>query len=274
MDPAPDQNTVQAAAIRVLNTGNPADKAERAVALSKGWRAGNFQIGPTPNLDIPDQPARPAQPQLVAPREVKRRRLGSPKGRIALLHAIAHIELNAIDLAADMVARFAADARISNSRRHEFVSDWTGVCADEARHFTLIEQRLADLEARYGDLSAHNGLWEAAIKTRSDLAARLVVAPMVLEARGLDVTPPMIAKLERLGDQKSADILKIIYEEEIPHVRAGARWFEHICTRENRDGRDYFSSLLSTYFNGNLKPPFNEKARTQAQIPPSYYQTV
>lgn len=226
----------------------------------------------TQELLLPKCPGRPDRPELINPRDVKRRRLGSAEGRISLLHAIAHIEFNAINLAADMVARFAMDRRIQDEKRIEFVSGWVLVCSDEARHFAMIGDWLEGLGSVYGDLPAHNGLWEAAISTMGDLAARLVIAPMVLEARGLDVTPTMIDNLQKAGDDQSAAILTTIYNEEIAHVAAGVRWFRHICEQENRCENSYFQALLATHFKGNLKPPFNIDARNLAGLPRSYYE--
>ena len=158
-------------------------------------------------LRPPLRPARPVYPELRPPRDMpKRRNFGSLAGRTALLHALAHIELNAIDLAWDMVARFA-DAGLPR----EFLNDWVGVASEEAHHFSLLSARLADFGAKYGDLPAHDGLWEAAAATAGDLLARLAVVPLVLEARGLDVTPAMTEQLDRLGDAKSSAVLRLIY---------------------------------------------------------------
>ncbi len=173
----------------------------------------------------PPRPARPERPSLRPPKEMaKRRAFGSQAGRIALLHALAHIELNAIDLAWDLVARFAGE-----KLPRAFFDDWVEVAAEEACHFELLVGRLTELGAGYGDLPAHDGLWEAAAATADDLLARLAVVPLVLEARGLDVTPEMAARLERVGDAKSAAILHHIYRDEIGHVATGLRWFDRLC---------------------------------------------
>ncbi|MCF6220234.1 MAG: ferritin-like domain-containing protein [Robiginitomaculum sp.] len=264
--------TVKNLAIAVLKSAEPADKVAAAHFMFTQWKEKNVTISDTHDANIPDIPGRPALPELVDPRDVKRRRIGTQAGRIALLHAIAHIEFNAIDLAADMVARFANSPRIADDKRREFISDWVGVCADEARHFTMINERLLELGSHYGALTAHNGLWQAALKTSHDLAARLVIVPMVLEARGLDVTPGMIEKLKSVSDVKSAEILSIIYDEEIPHVAAGTRWFTHICGRENSNPENTFKTLVQTYYKGALKPPFNDAARSLAGMPIFFYQ--
>ena len=197
----------------------------------------------------------------------KRRHFGSPAGRIALLHALAHIELNAIDLAWDLIARFG-DAAVPRA----FFDDWVTVAAEEAEHFSLLSARLAALGAAYGDLPAHDGLWEAAAATAHDLLARLAIVPLVLEARGLDVTPDMIARLERAGDGASAAVLDRLYRDEIGHVAAGRRWFEFLCDRRGREPIATFRTLVRRCFTGTLKPPFNHRARAAAGFCADYYE--
>lgn len=176
--------TLATLARHILATADPAGKCERTARAAEAWRAGAIASG-APPAGLPDRPARPDRPVLLPPARMPRRRTGGGReGRIALLHAIAHIELNAVDLAWDLIARFADPAL---PRR--FFDDWVGVAADEARHFALVDGRLAELGAAYGDLPAHDGMWDSARDTRDDLAARLAVVPLVLEARGLDVTP-------------------------------------------------------------------------------------
>ena len=256
-------------ALAVLNASGPADKVTAANRLAADW-AESRSIGSAPK-QVPDHPARPNAPRLVPRGDVKRRRLGSPEGRCALLHAIAHIELNAIDMAADLVARFAHHPLIPEHERAVFVNDWISVCHDEARHFGLIQDRLTALGMDYGDLPAHNGLWEAAFATKDHFAARLAIAPMVLEARGLDVTPAMIKKLQGSGDNTSAKILQVIYTDEIGHVAAGARWFKTIAAAEGKHPTPYFRDLVGTYFAGDLKAPFNTEARLEAGMAQELY---
>jgi uncharacterized ferritin-like protein (DUF455 family) len=196
----------------------------------------------------------------------KRRAGGERASRVALLHAIAHIELNAIDLAWDMIARFA-DAELPCA----FYDDWVAVADEEATHHALLSARLAELGAAYGDLPAHDGLWEAAAATASDLLARLAVVPLVLEARGLDVTPAMIARLERAGDEASAEVLRRIYRDEIDHVAAGRRWFEWACARHGLPAVETYQDLVRRHFKGVLKPPFNEDARGAAGFRAAFY---
>jgi uncharacterized ferritin-like protein (DUF455 family) len=259
---------VRGAAIAVLATVDPRAKSARALATAAAWQAGGLSP-PRPGVNIfaPDRPARPTRPTLVAPGAVPRRRVGSaPAGRIALLHALAHIELNAIDLAWDMIARFA-DAALP----HAFVDDWVRVGQEEARHYLLLADRLAELGAAYGDLPAHDGLWESAIATAHDLAARLAVVPLVLEARGLDVTPAMAGKLQRAGDAVSAAILDTIYADEIGHVAIGRRWFIFACAAQGGDPATLWRALVSRHFRGALKRPFNEAGRDAAGFPADWY---
>jgi Uncharacterized protein conserved in bacteria len=203
---------VQAAAARVLAEADPAAKAQAARACAAAWRAGALEApAPGAGSAAPDRPARPARPELRPPGQVPRHRLGSLAGRFALLHAVAHIEFNAIDLAFNLVARFGGDARITDDDRAAFISDWSSVGNDEARLFMMARDRLTALGGDYGDLPAHDWLWTAAEATAGDLAARLAVAPMVLEARGLDVTPGMIERQLNVAYHEIADILDVIY---------------------------------------------------------------
>ena len=259
-------------ALAVLRAASPQAKVAAANKLAADWEK-TGEIG-AKALDIGDNPARPEVPQLVPPKHVKRRRLGSPAGRAALLHAIAHIEFNAIDLAADMIARFGHHPAIADTDRAAFINDWIGVCHDEARHFSLLQTRLAQLGMSYGDLPAHNGLWEAAVKTKNSFEARLAIAPMVLEARGLDVTPSMIEKLTEHKDTQSAEILKIIFNDEIGHVAIGARWFQKIARNQSRDPESWFHHLVRNFYKGQLKPPFNVQARALAGLKEGYYKPL
>lgn len=253
----------------VLTTADPREKAACARLMRQSW-LDTADIG-DPSGPLPEQPARPTRPELVPPVQVPRRRLGSPQGRGALLHAVAHIELNAIDLAADMIARFALHPDIAVKDRADFISDWTSVCDDEARHFILLADRLESLGFVYGDYPAHNGLWEAAQTTRNNFPARVAIAPLVLEARGLDVTPGMINRLKSVGDKESVAVLEIIYSEEIGHVAIGARWFKYLAVLQPESPESYFHALVRAHFKGQIKSPFNEKARTLAGLSRAYY---
>jgi uncharacterized ferritin-like protein (DUF455 family) len=254
-----------AGAVAILLTPDPTEKAAASRALAASWAEGALPIG---DAGPPPRPARPEQPMLRPPREMpKRRNFGSLVGRTALLHALAHIELNAIDLGWDIVARFVGE---TPARR--FFDDWVAVAAEEAGHFALLSARLTDFGMRYGDLPAHDGLWEAADATADDLLSRLAVVPLVLEARGLDVTPQMAEKLEQVGDQRSAAILRHIYEQEIGHVAVGVRWFERLCRERALAPDEVFRERVARCFNGELKPPFNHAARAAAGFPASYYE--
>jgi uncharacterized ferritin-like protein (DUF455 family) len=261
---------VRRAALAVLATAEPAAKAAAARDAAARWRAGELDRPGPASVEVPDRPARPARPELLPPGRVPRRRLGSASGRAALLHAVAHIEFNAIDLAFDMVARFGAAADVADAAP-DFVGDWIAVGDDEARHFVMVNERLTDLGAAYGDLPAHDGLWEAAAATADDVLARLAVAPLVLEARGLDVTPDMIRRLRAAGDDASADVLGVIYREEIGHVAAGRRWFEHVCAARGAEPAATFQALVRSRFRGELKAPFNEEARDAAGFAREFY---
>jgi len=233
--------------------------------MAEAWRSGAIaEIGAA---RPPDRPARPARPELRPPRDMPKRGRGfGPQARIALLHALAHIELNAIDLACDIVARFA-EPRPPRA----FFDDWVRVADEEAVHFGLLSGRLAAFGAAYGDLPAHDGLWQAAGETAHNLLARLAVVPLVLEARGLDVTPAMIANLARAGDAESAAVLERIYEDEITHVAAGKRWFDHVCRERGLDPAPAWRELVRRHFRGALKPPFNAAARTRAGLDGAFY---
>ena len=199
----------------------------------------------------------------------KRRAGGSLAGRIALLHALAHIELNAIDLAWDVIARFSREAL-----PRDFYDEWVTVAAEEAMHHALVSRRLEALGAGYGDLPAHDGLWEAAQVTAHDLLARLAVVPLVLEARGLDVTPDMILRLKRFGDGESVAALTVIYEDEIGHVATGRRWFEWLCARRGQAPVETYHALVRRYFKGALKPPFNREGRDAAGFAAAFYEPL
>ena len=190
-------------------------------------------------------------------------------GRVALLHAIAHIELNAIDLAWDMIARFA-----SADLPRAFYDDWVRVGDEEAKHFTLLNTRLAEMDAAYGDLPAHDGLWQSAQETAHDVLARLAVAPLVLEARGLDVTPAMIARLDKAGDAESARILRIILADEVGHVAAGSRWFDHIAAARGLDPASTFQALGRRHYRGSIRPPFNRTGRDAAGFHADWYEPL
>jgi uncharacterized ferritin-like protein (DUF455 family) len=256
--------TLAAACRSVLLTGDPYTKVRTARAAARAWRRGDLlhSFG-TP---MPDRPARPDTPELLpASRMPKRGRGGSERGRTAMLHALAHIEFGAIDLAFDIVGRFGAEFP------RAFADDWIGVGADEAMHFVLLDRRLKGMGSFYGALPAHDGLWEAAEATADDAPARLAVVPMVLEARGLDVTPATVARFEAAGDPRSAAILNRIYRDEIRHVRAGTDWFRWSCAKRGIAPVPEWKRLVGSRFRGAIKPPFNDSARDEAGLSRDFY---
>ena len=204
-----------------------------------------------------DKPGRPDLPVLMEPAQVPRRRLGGTAGRIALVHAIAHIEFNAVNLALDAVCRF-------RGMPESYYRDWISVANDEARHFGLLTTRLDQMDACYGDLPAHNGLWEMAEKSADSCLVRMALVPRVLEARGLDVTPGMIDKLQSVGDTETIAVLEIILAEEIRHVAIGTQWFNYCCEQENKPPMETFLELLRSRFTGSVRGPFNLDARMKA----------
>ncbi len=260
--------TLSGMAVEVLTCADGREKTALAARHAAAWRASKGAGAPLPlgNAIPPDQPARPAAPALLDPRDVPRRRPNTQTGRIALLHALAHIELNAVDLHWDIIARFAHLPMPSS-----FYDDWVQAADDEAKHFNLVCDVLESKGSFYGAMPAHAGMWRAAEDTAHDILARLAVVPMVLEARGLDVSPQMIELFAAHNDQAALAALNVIYREEVAHVAYGSKWFNWLCGREGRDPRDAFHDLVRRYFHGALKPPFNEEKRAEAGIPPDFY---
>jgi len=250
---------VSAACRAVLDEADPRIKVKTARKAARDWRRGCIAWGF--GTTMPERPARTDRPPLLPPsRMPKRGRGGSPRARIAMLHALAHIEYVAIDLAFDLVGRFGAHFP------QRFVDEWIAVGAEEAMHFALIERRLNAYGASYGDLPAHDGLWEAAEQTAHDPLARLAVVPMVLEARGLDVTPSLISRFAAAGDERSARILRRIAEDEVDHVAAGVSWFRFLCDAARIDCVQNWQSMVRLHFRGMVKPPFNDSARDRAGL--------
>ncbi|HEY1070339.1 MAG TPA: ferritin-like domain-containing protein [Thermomonas sp.] len=246
------------AARACLDAASPDDKPALTLAMAAAFARGELAVdGEAPPPEPIRMPGRPARPSLVHPRDLPRRGFGSDEGRAAFIHAVAHIEFNAMDLAWDAVYRF-------RGMPQAFYADWVSVANDEARHFVMLRTRLRDFGHDYGDFDAHNGLWEMAEKTAHDGLARMALVPRVLEARGLDVTPGMIVKLRALGDDATADILALILREEVGHVAAGSRWYRWHCERAGVEPRARFRALLREYASGVLHKPFNTEARLEA----------
>lgn len=253
------QGAVAGAIRAALMTADPRAKVMAARAAARDWRLGRLAF--SFEVAMPDRPARPDKPELLPPGKMpKRGRGGSERGRIALWHSLAHIEFVAIDLALDMAGRFGGEMG------EPFVGDFLAVAADEAMHFALIERKLKSLGSGYGDLPAHDGLWQAAEATSHDVAARLAIVPLVLEARGLDVTPRAVERVRALGDEGGARLLERILDDEIRHVRAGATHFAAWCERRNEEPGNRWESLVKRYFGGVVKPPFNDSARVAAGL--------
>lgn len=255
-------------AVAVLMTADGRAKTALSRALAADWFAARAAgtAPPIGRAQPPQRPARPARPDLLAPRDVPRRKPGSALGRIALLHAVAHIELNAVDLHWDIIARFTHVPMPMG-----FYDDWVRAADEESKHFNLMCDCLEAMGSHYGALPAHAGMWRAAEDTADDLPGRLAVVPMVLEARGLDVTPGMIAIFRKAGEAASVAALETIYSEEVSHVAYGSKWFNFLCGRDDADPKERFHRLVRQYFHGSLKPPFNEEKRAEAGLPPDFY---
>ena len=257
--------TLAECAEAVLRTKDPWEKAALSRRLAAHWLESGTKM-PLGSAAPPPEPSRPDKPELLDPRKTPKRGFGGPRGRAALIHAIAHIELNAIDLHWDIIARFAHEPMPDS-----FYDDWALAASQEAKHFQLLTARLDAMGFTYGDFPAHAGLWRSAAATAADLPGRLAVVPMVLEARGLDVTPGMITQFRGVGDAETVSALEVIYAEEVAHVAYGSKWFHFLCGRQNIDPRAAFHELVRRYFSGSLKPPFNEEKRAEAGLPPDFY---
>ncbi len=256
--------SVAEACREVLDAADPRAKVKAARTAARDWRLGRLAFAF--DIAMPDRPARPDQPELLPPNRMpKRGKGGSERGRIALIHALAHIEFAAIDLAFDAVGRFGG------AFPRGFTDDWMKVGADEAMHFALLDRRLRQLGSFYGAMPAHDGLWDAAAATAHDRLARLAVVPMVLEARGLDVTPATIERFAAADDTPTRRILERILKDEVGHVRAGTIWFESACAEEGFAPETTWQGLVRTHFRGLLKPPFNDSARDSAGLTREYY---
>ena len=256
--------SVGQACAHVLGTAEPRAKLMAARAAARAWRQRRLVHGF--DVPMPDTPARPDAPLLLPANHMpKRGKIGSDRSRIAMLHALAHIEFVAIDLAFDLIGRFGREFPAA------FVDDWMQVGAEEAMHFALLNRRLRQLGSFYGQLPAHDGLWQAASETAQDAMARLAIVPMVLEARALDITPATIERFESIGDGPSARMLRRIMTDEIRHVAAGTKWFGYAAKRAELSPANHYQILVKRHFRGSLKPPFNDSARRQAGLTLDFY---
>ena len=258
--------SVRQAARAALSLTDPAAKVQAVFALSAQLREGTLSIDPAASPEQIAQaapgaiPGRPALPQLVHPREVAQRSAHTVEGRAALLHAVVHIEFNAINLALDAVWRFAG-------MPEQFYRDWLRVAQEEAEHFTMLHEHLLHMGWKYGDFVAHDGLWAMCEKTAGDIVARMALVPRTLEARGLDATPLIQKRLRAMAAedaQTTATLLDTILRDEIGHVAIGNHWYRWLCERDGLDAVPHYGLLVERYAAPRLKPPFNEAARKQA----------
>ena len=244
-------------ALEVLCIADPALKAAAARELHQQVLAG-AEPDTEAELSAPKPlPGRPPRPLLVPASQVPQRSPFTPEGRAALLHAVAHIEFNAVNLALDAAWRFAGMPA-------DYYRDWLRVASEEALHFTLLREHLQSLGRDYGDFDAHDGLWAMTERTEGDITARMALVPRTLEARGLDATPPMQARLARAGDQRAVEILDVILRDEVGHVAIGNRWYRWLCARDGLDPLAHYALLAQRHKAPRLRPPFNRSARLAA----------
>jgi len=239
-----------------LMEGDIDQKVHLLDQIQQSFSNKQFSFTSIPIDRIPD-PGRPAKPDLVPPKQLPKRKLGSKEGLAALMHAIVHIEFNAINLALDALYRF-------QQMPMAYYADWLRVATEEAYHFQMVREHLAELGFEYGDFPAHNGLWQSTYETDHDVLVRMALVPRTLEARGLDVTPEMIHKLRAVGDKRGIEILKVLLHDEIGHVAVGTRWFRFVCEQRGVNPFVIFQQLLNDYFHGKLRGPFNYEARREA----------
>jgi len=251
-------NSIFSSAWNILNIASPTEKVvatyrvvEQFVDLDSKFLVTNLDVQ---KLEIP---GRPDKPILVQPRELPRRKLNSLEGRVSLLHAICHIEFNAINLAWDAIYRFR-DMPV------QYYLDWMKISKEEAEHFSLLNDYITELGFAYGDFAAHNGLWDMAVETDHDVLIRMALVPRVLEARGLDVTPGIMKKFESVNDVRANEILTVIQREEIGHVEIGSHWFKYCCEQQAVEPDETFRKLLKKYLKSGIKKPVNYEARLKA----------
>lgn len=243
-------------ALAALLVADPHDKARATQALARAWP--DDAIDTATRLDEPPGvPGRPERPRLVPPRDVPHRAIGTPEGRSRLMHAVAHIEFNAINLALDACWRFAGMPT-------DFYRDWLHVATEEAKHFVMVDAHLQRLGARYGDFDAHDGLWQMAQATRHDVLERMALVPCLLEARGLDVTPAMQRRLAQAGDDEAVAVLEVILRDEVGHVAVGNHWFRLLCAQRDLEPLAAMRHLMKHHRAPRLKAPLNAQARLKA----------
>jgi uncharacterized ferritin-like protein (DUF455 family) len=249
---------LRASALHCLLETDPSAKAQQVAAMARAHAGGAVLLDAGAALTAAGAiPGRPPRPELVAPRLVGRRSMVTVEGRAMLIHALAHIEFNATNLALDALWRF-------RDMPPDYYTDWLRVSAEEAVHFTLLGAHLRSLGFEYGDFPAHDSLWEMVDKTRGDVLARMALVPRTLEARGLDAIPPLRAKLAQAGDLAAAQILDLILREEVGHVEIGNRWYGYLCRQRGLEPRATYAELAARYEAPVLKGPFNLEARRLA----------
>ncbi|KUJ74977.1 hypothetical protein AVO42_06315 [Thiomicrospira sp. XS5] len=244
-------------AYRCLVESDLDKKVTQLALLQQWWTEDAFDFEPSSEIHKVPDAGRPEKPELVPPKDLPKRRLGSKEGHAALMHSILHIEFNAVNLALDAIYRFQDMPR-------EYYRDWLGVAGEESYHFQMVREHLHHLGYEYGDFKAHNGLWVTTYETDHDPLVRMALVPRTLEARGLDVTPPMIQKLRAVGDKRGVEILKILLRDEIGHVEVGSRWFRYLCQQRDLNPFETFTQIIDDYFHGDLRGPFNFDARQAA----------
>jgi uncharacterized ferritin-like protein (DUF455 family) len=256
MPPSPQE--LRTIALHCLLEADPAAKVVAVAAMAAAWSAGACGLAEGATLEPHAAiPGRPARPELVPPLQVGRRSMATVEGRAMLIHALAHIEFNAVNLALDALWRFP-------DMPSEYYADWLRVSAEEATHFAMLSAHLQTLGYQYGDFPAHDSLWEMVGKTTEDVLARMALVPRTLEARGLDAIPPLRAKLAQAGDLEAAKILDIILRDEIGHVEIGNRWYGHLCRQRGLEPRATYAELAARYKAPTLRGPFNIEARLKA----------
>lgn len=257
MQTIPNSQELRSLSLNCLQLRHPIEKSEQVIALAATYAENAFINSHAAIPEPDDLPGRLSKPHLVEPKNLPKRSIHTQQGHAALIHAVAHIELNAINLALDAIWRFAHMPR-------QYYLDWLRVAGEEAQHFRLLNQHLNTMGYVYGDFDAHDGLWQMTHQTRHDPIARMALVPRLLEARGLDATPPMQARLRNIGDEAGVAILDIILRDEIGHVAIGNRWYRWLCEQAGLDAHQHFKVLAQQYNAPKLRPPFNYPARTQA----------
>ncbi len=242
---------------RVLELSELEEKLAATEQLYRNWQQGGYTLDSIHPPKPIGQAGHPQKPELVVPRKLKRRRLGTPLGHASMIHAIAHIEFNAINLALDAAYRF-------RGLPQAYYDDWLRIADEERYHFQLIQERLGKLGYAYGDFPAHNGLWETAQKTANDVLLRMGLVPRILEARGLDVNPGIMQKLKEIGDEEVVPALEIILRDEVGHVKAGTKWFRYLCEQRGIDSEETFERLVRDNLPHTIRGPFHEQGRRQA----------